>query len=153
MLFAQSLMMLACLLPLFLIVRRRPVWSVSLASVAAAYAFLSRETQLMTLYVDLLLPMVAVAGMLLALSSIREPRRAALLALPFSVYAYLVKNSGILFSLLISLLLAGIGVGAQTLGAASPDGPGGWLGVACAFDAVFLGAGLLLFSFIYTGDE
>ena len=31
--------------------------------------------------------------------------------------------------------------------------PGGWLGVACAFDAVFLGAGLLLFSFIYTGDE
>ena len=51
------------------------------------------------------------------------------------------------------LLLAGIGVGAQTLGAASPDGPGGWLGVACAFDAVFLGAGLLLFSFIYTGDE
>ena len=108
MLFAQSLMMLACLLPLFLIARRRPVWSVSLASVVAAYAFLSRETQLMTLYVDLLLPMVAAAGMLLALSSIREPRRAALLALPFSVYAYLVKNSGILFSLLISLLLAGI---------------------------------------------
>ena len=85
MLFAQSLMMLACLLPLFLIARRRPVWSVSLASVVAAYAFLSRETQLMTLYVDLLLPMVAAAGMLLALSSIREPRRAALLALPFSM--------------------------------------------------------------------
>ena len=49
--------------------------------------------------------------------------------------------------------LLSIGVGAQTLGAASPDGPSGWLGVACAFDAVFLGAGLLLFSFIYTGDE
>ena len=48
----------------------------------------------MTLYVDLLLPMVAAAGMLLALASIREPRRAALLALPFSVYAYLVKNRG-----------------------------------------------------------
>ena len=59
----------------------------------------------------------------------------------------------VLFPLLTPLLLAGIGVGAQTLGAASPDGPGGWLGVACAFDAVFLGAGLLLFSFIYTGDE
>ena len=57
----------------------------------------------------------------------------------------------VLFPLLTPLLLAGIGVGAQTLGAASPDGPGGWLGVACAFDAVFLGAGLLLFSFIYTG--
>ena len=59
----------------------------------------------------------------------------------------------VLFPLLTPLLLSGIGVGAQTLGAASPDGPGGWLGVACAFDAVFLGAGLLLFSFIYTGDE
>lgn len=59
----------------------------------------------------------------------------------------------VLFPLLTPLLLSGIGVGAQTLGAASPDGPGGWLSVACAFDAVFLGAGLLLFSFIYTGDE
>ena len=59
----------------------------------------------------------------------------------------------VLFPLLTPLLLSGIGVGAQTLGAASADGPGGWLGVACAFDAVFLGAGLLLFSFIYTGDE
>lgn len=59
----------------------------------------------------------------------------------------------VLFPLLTPLLLAGIGVGAQTLGAASPDGPGSWLGVACAFDAVFLGAGLLLFGFIYTGDE
>ncbi len=59
----------------------------------------------------------------------------------------------VLFPLLTPLLLSGIGVGAQTLGAASPDGPGGWLGVACAFDAVFLGAGLLLFGFIYTGDE
>ncbi|WP_297828685.1 heme exporter protein CcmB [uncultured Desulfovibrio sp.] len=59
----------------------------------------------------------------------------------------------VLFPLLTPLLLAGVSVGAQTLGAASPDGPGNWLGVACAFDAVFLGAGLLLFSFIYTGDE
>ena len=39
MLFAQSLMMLACLLPLFLIARRRPVWSVSLASVVAAVSY------------------------------------------------------------------------------------------------------------------
>ena len=59
----------------------------------------------------------------------------------------------VLFPLFTPLLLSGIGVGAQTLGAASPDGPGGWLGVACAFDALFLEGGLLLFSFIYTGDE
>ena len=108
MLFAQSLMMLACLLPLFLVARRHPVWTVLLAAAVAAYAFLSQESQLLTLYVDQLMPLVAAAGMLLALTSARDSRRAALLALPFSVYAYLVKNSGILFALLISLLLAGI---------------------------------------------
>lgn len=59
----------------------------------------------------------------------------------------------VLFPLLTPLLLAGIGVGAQALGAANADGPGAWLGVAAAFDAVFLGAGLLLFGFIYSGDE
>ena len=58
----------------------------------------------------------------------------------------------VLFPLFTPLLLSGIGVGAQTLGAASPDGPGGWLGVACAFDALCLGGGLLLVSVIYTGD-
>jgi len=41
----------------------------------------------------------------------------------------------VLFPLLTPLLLAGISVGAQALGAANPDGPGAWLGVAAAFDA------------------
>ena len=59
----------------------------------------------------------------------------------------------VLFPLLTPLLLAGISVGAQALGAPNPDGPGAWLGVAAAFDAVFLGAGLLLFGHIYAGDE
>ena len=59
----------------------------------------------------------------------------------------------VLFPLLTPLLLAGISVGAQALGASSPDGPGAWLGIAAAFDAVFLGAGLLLFGYIYAGDE
>ena len=59
----------------------------------------------------------------------------------------------VLFPLLTPLLLAGISVGAQALGAPNPDGPGAWLGVAAAFDAVFLGAGLLLFGYIYAGDE
>lgn len=105
MLFAQSLMMLACLLPLFLIAPKQPVWTALLASVLAGFVFLSHGTQLLTLHVDRFLPMVAAAGMLLALSSARNPRRAALLALPFSTYAYLIKNSGILFSLFTSLLL------------------------------------------------
>lgn len=59
----------------------------------------------------------------------------------------------VLFPLLTPLLLAGISVGAQALGASSLDGPGAWLGIAAAFDAVFLGAGLLLFGYIYAGDE
>ncbi|WP_308621669.1 heme exporter protein CcmB [uncultured Desulfovibrio sp.] len=59
----------------------------------------------------------------------------------------------ILFPLLTPLLLAGIGVGAQCLGAAAPDGPRAWLSLAAAFDAVFLGAGLALFGFIYPGED
>lgn len=59
----------------------------------------------------------------------------------------------VLFPLLTPLLLAGIGVGAQCLGAPSPDGPSAWLRLAGAFDAVFLGAGLVLFGFIYPGED
>lgn len=59
----------------------------------------------------------------------------------------------ILFPLMTPLLLAGIGVGAQCLGAPAPDGPAAWLRLVCAFDAVFLGAGLVLFSFIYPGED
>ena len=59
----------------------------------------------------------------------------------------------ILFPLLTPLLLAGIGVGAQCLGAPAPDGPRAWLGLAAAFDAVFLGAGLVLFGFLYPGED
>ncbi|MDR3362506.1 MAG: heme exporter protein CcmB [Desulfovibrio sp.] len=59
----------------------------------------------------------------------------------------------VLFPLLVPLLLAGISVGSQAFGTLSPDGPGMWLKLACAFDAVFLAAGLLLFGFLYAGDE
>jgi heme exporter protein B len=59
----------------------------------------------------------------------------------------------VLFPLLMPLLLAGTGIGAQVFGGADPDGPGPWLGLAAAFDAIFLAAGLLLFAFLYTGDE
>ena len=59
----------------------------------------------------------------------------------------------VLFPLLTPLLLAGISLGAQSLGTPSPDGPGNWLGLAGAFDGVFLGAGLLLFGYIYTGED
>ncbi|MDR1777174.1 MAG: heme exporter protein CcmB [Desulfovibrio sp.] len=59
----------------------------------------------------------------------------------------------VLFPLLTPLLLAGTGVGAQAFGTADPDGPGAWLGMTCAFDAIFIAAGLLLFPFLYAGDD
>ncbi|MDR3357598.1 MAG: heme exporter protein CcmB [Desulfovibrio sp.] len=59
----------------------------------------------------------------------------------------------VLFPLLTPLLLAGTGIGAQAFGDADPDGPGAWLGLAAAFDAIFLAAGLLLFAFLYGGEE
>ena len=51
------------------------------------------------------------------------------------------------------MLLAGISVSAQALGLPAPDGADAWLGLAAAFDAVFAAAGLLLFGFMYTGDD
>lgn len=59
----------------------------------------------------------------------------------------------VLFPLLIPLLLAGIRVGAGGFADALPEGLGSWLGVAAAFDALFLGAGLVLFDFVYAGEE
>lgn len=58
----------------------------------------------------------------------------------------------ILFPLLTPLLLAGIAVGAQCLGSSTQESAA-WLRLACAFDAVFLGAGLVLFGFIYPGED
>ncbi len=59
----------------------------------------------------------------------------------------------ILFPLLVPLLLAGIRVGAAGFSEAVPEGIDSWLGVALAFDALFLGAGLILFDYIYAGED
>ncbi len=59
----------------------------------------------------------------------------------------------IVFPLLVPLLLAGIRVGAAGFSQATPEGLENWFGVALAFDALFLGAGLLLFDYIYAGED
>ncbi len=64
----------------------------------------------------------------------------------------------VLFPLLIPLLLAGIRVGAAAFSSMGSESLMGeeairWIGIACAFDAVFLGAGIVLFSFIYAGGD
>lgn len=61
----------------------------------------------------------------------------------------------VVFPLLVPLLLAGITLLAALFGdtAAQGDALLSWLGFAAAFDAVFLGASLLLFRFIYSGED
>ncbi|MEG2173514.1 MAG: heme exporter protein CcmB [Desulfovibrionaceae bacterium] len=83
--------------------------------------------------------MVAVGSLLGALSQGQAARESLL--------------SIVLFPLLIPLLLAGIRVGAGAFAEALPEGFHSWLGVAAAFDALFLGAGLILFEFVYAGEE
>ncbi len=58
-----------------------------------------------------------------------------------------------LFPLLIPVLLAGIRIGAG-LFAPAPDGDAsGWLGLVLGFDAMFTAAAVVLFPFVFTGEE
>lgn len=59
----------------------------------------------------------------------------------------------IIFPLLLPLLLAAISLGGMTLGGETGQRPEQWLGIAAAFDAIFIAAGLVLFGFIYRGDS
>ena len=59
----------------------------------------------------------------------------------------------VLFPLLVPLLLAGIRVGAGLFAGRAAEGVTQWVGVAAAFDALFMAAGLTLFAYIYPGDE
>ncbi len=59
----------------------------------------------------------------------------------------------LLFPLLIPLLLAGIHLGTACFLPEAPENIQSWLGMAASFDALFLAAGIFLFSFIYTGDD
>lgn len=59
----------------------------------------------------------------------------------------------VLFPLMLPLLLAAISLTAQSLGGQAGAAPSAWLGVGLAFDAIFIAAGLVLFRFLYRGDE
>lgn len=59
----------------------------------------------------------------------------------------------ILFPLLIPILLAGIRIGAAAFTNTAPEDIENWFGIAGAFDAMFASAGLLLFGFVYSGEE
>ncbi len=59
----------------------------------------------------------------------------------------------LVFPLLAPLLLAAIRVFAACLGDGAAQDATTWLGFAAAFDAVFWALALLLFRFVYTGDD
>lgn len=68
--------------------------------------------------------------------------------------------SVVVFPLLVPLLLAGVRLTALALIPASDpalafarEGAGSWLGLAVAFDALFLAAGLILFPYVYSGED
>lgn len=60
----------------------------------------------------------------------------------------------VLFPLLVPMLLAGVRLASMGLDADPllEDAPR-WLGLAAAFDGLFLGASLLLFPYVYSGDD
>lgn len=58
----------------------------------------------------------------------------------------------ILFPLLMPLLVSAITLSAETLGE-TVENQKLWFGVGCAFDAFYLAAGLILFGFLYNGDD
>ncbi len=56
----------------------------------------------------------------------------------------------IVFPLLVPMLLTGIQVGSTLFEAGSSAGYAAWFGLAAAFDALFTGAALILFPFVYS---
>lgn len=90
---------------------------------------------------------MAASGSLLGALSVGQAGRESLLSV-------------IVFPLLVPLLLAGVRLTALALiPAAAPalafarEGMGSWLGLAAAFDALFLAAGLALFPYVYSGED
>jgi heme exporter protein B len=61
--------------------------------------------------------------------------------------------SVIVFPLLLPVLLAGITLFGMCFSPDGAEGADSWLGLIFAFDALFSGAGLFLFPFVYSGEE
>ncbi len=61
--------------------------------------------------------------------------------------------SVILFPLLVPALLAGVKVLSHALGAPDAEDPGRWLLLALAFDALFTAGALVLYPFVFSGEE
>ena len=84
---------------------------------------------------------MAAAGSLLGALSVGRSGRESLLSI-------------VLFPLLVPMLLAGVRLVSMGIDAEPAlEEAARWLGLAAAFDGLFLAAGLLLFPFVYSGDD
>lgn len=59
----------------------------------------------------------------------------------------------VLFPLLVPLFLCGIRIGSLVFSGVQDEGIGSWFGIAIAFDAIFIAAGLVLFPALYTAED
>jgi len=59
----------------------------------------------------------------------------------------------VIFPLLAPILLAGIRVGGGLFAGQTAEGVMQWIALVAAFDALFMAAGLVLFAYIYPGEE
>ena len=84
---------------------------------------------------------MAASGSLLGALSVGRSGRESLLSI-------------VLFPLLVPMLLAGVRLASMGLDPEPMmEDASRWLGLAAAFDGLFLAAGLLLFPFVYSGDD
>jgi len=116
MLFAQGMLLFSCLLTLFPFAKthRKALYCISIAMILAASVFLLTLTMsINTLFVDTLLPLVAVANTLVLLAYRDDLKRASLLSIPLMTLTLLIKHSGVFFFAVNALLLAALAIRAM----------------------------------------
>ncbi len=94
--FAQTMLTLSMILPLFSLVRKNK-WINSLLIAAAAVFLLSFNNWPTELLVDTLLPLTGAAGFFLAGEELSAEKRTVWFSVPLAVSMILIKNSGIFF--------------------------------------------------------
>lgn len=125
---AQCYMNLACILPLFSLGKKNSLPALVL-TVAAANFFLTYNIAPNDLLVDTLLPLMGMCGALFAVQNCKRgcKRRELFFAACYAVFLTQIKNSGVFFAGLISLvLLKNAGresIGPRTAAALSPALP------------------------------
>jgi hypothetical protein len=104
MLISQAYLMLACVLPLFGISNKSKLANV--IAFAASVFMIIGQRSFIGLSVDTLLPLAGIAATAIIFYYRHDLKKACLLALPIMIVTILMKNSGIFFVFINSILLA-----------------------------------------------